>query len=63
MELGGPGVIVQIDEGLFNHKANYNRGRGASKEQWVFWLADTSFKPATTYMVVLEKINADSSSN
>jgi hypothetical protein len=41
VELGGPGVIVQIDESLFNHKSKYNRGRRASKEQWVFGLADT----------------------
>ena len=44
------GVIVQIDESLFNHKSKYNRGRRASKEQWVFGLADTSSKPAIIYM-------------
>jgi hypothetical protein len=27
VELGGPGVIVQIDASLFNHKSKYNRGR------------------------------------
>ena len=55
VELGGPGVIVQIDESLFNHKSKYNRGRRASKEQWVFGLADTSSKPAITTWKLLTK--------
>ena len=51
-QLGGPGVIVQLDESLFNHKAKHNRGRRADKEaeHWVFGIADTSFKPSITYM-------------
>jgi hypothetical protein len=52
------GVIVQIDESLFNHKSKYNRGRRASKEQWVFGLADTSSKPAITYMETVNKRDA-----
>ena len=52
-ELGGPGIIIQIDEILFNQKAKYNRGRSASKEQWVFGMADTLHKPAITYMQVV----------
>jgi hypothetical protein len=58
VELGGPGVIVQIDESLFNHKSKYNRGRQDSKEQWVFGLADTSSKPAITYMETVDKRDA-----
>jgi hypothetical protein len=54
VELGGPSVIVQIDESLFNHKSKYNRGRRASNEQWVFGLADTSSKPAITYMEIVD---------
>ena len=57
--LGGPGVIVQIDESLFCHKAKYCRGHRASKEQWVFGLADTSAKPAITYMQTVDKLDAD----
>lgn len=59
IQLGGPGIVVQIDESLFNHKAKYNRGRSASKEQWVFGLADTSTKPAITYLEVVDKRNAE----
>jgi hypothetical protein len=43
---------------LFNHKSKYNRGRRASKEQWVFGLADTSCKPAITYMETVDKRDA-----
>ena len=56
---GGPGVILQIDESLFCHKARYNRGRRASKEQWVFGIADTSHKPAITYIEIVQKRDAD----
>ena len=53
LQLGGPGVILQIDESLFCYKAKYNRGKRASKEQWVFGIADTSHKPTITYMEVV----------
>ena len=43
---------------LFNHKSKYNRGRRASKEQWVFSLADTFSKPAITYMETVDKRDA-----
>ena len=59
-ELGGPGVVVQIDESLFNHKPKYQRGRraGIHKEKWVFGIADTSHKPAITYIEAVEKRDA-----
>ena len=38
-QLGGQGVVVQIDESLFRHKAKYHRGRGPTSEQWVFWIS------------------------
>ena len=45
IRLGGPGIVCQIDETLVFHKAKYNRGRRA-RQQWVFGIVDTSFKPA-----------------
>ena len=54
-QLGGPGVVLQIDESLFNHKSKYQRGRRLSNEIWVFGIADTSTKPAITYMETVEK--------
>lgn len=44
---------------LFCHKAKYDGGRRASKEQWVFGLSDTSAKPAITYMQTVDKRDAD----
>ena len=57
-DLGGPGVVVQIDESLFNHKSKYQRGRRPDKETWVFGIADTSTKPAVTYMQAVAKRDA-----
>ena len=57
--LGGPGVIVQIDDILFCHKAKYNRGRRSSKEQWLVGLTETSAKPAITYMQTVDKRDVD----
>jgi hypothetical protein len=49
---------LSTDLNVFNHKSKYNRGRRASKEQWVFGLADTSSKPAITYMETVDKRDA-----
>ena len=54
-QLGGPGIVVQIDENLFNHKLKYQRGRRPSNETWVFGIVDTSTKPAITYMEAVAK--------
>ena len=58
IQLGGQDVMVQIDESLFNHKSKYNRDRRPQKELWVLWLADTSHKPAITYLEMVEKRDA-----
>jgi hypothetical protein len=54
-QLGGPGIVVQIDENFFNHKLKYQRGRRPSNETWVFGIVDTSTKPAITYMEAVAK--------
>ena len=51
--LGGPGVIVQIDESLFRHKPKYHRGRPAAQEVWVFGMVDTSQSPALGVMMTV----------
>ena len=56
-QLGGQGIILQIDESLFWHKAKYHRGRGLTSEHWVFGLADTSTHPV--YMQLVEDRKAD----
>ena len=56
--LGGNQTIVQVDESLFRHKPKYHRGRATSSEQWVFGLVDTSTKPATGYMELVQSRDA-----
>ena len=55
-QLGGPGVIVQIDESLFSHKAKYRRGRLPKEPIWVFGIVDTSYSPA---MEIVEDRSAE----
>ena len=58
IQLGGQDVVVQIDASLFKYKSKYNRDRRPQKELWVFGLADTSYKPAITYLEIVEKRDA-----
>ena len=51
--LGGPGVVVQIDESLFRHKPKYHRGYATRNEVWVFGLCDTSVSPAQGLMCIV----------
>ena len=53
--LGGPGVVVQIDESLFSHKVKAHRGRPPTQEVWVFGIVDTSYKPALGYMQIVNR--------
>lgn len=54
VQLGGPGIIIQIDESLFNHTAKYN-----SMPVKNFGMADTSHKPAITYIHVVDDRKAE----
>ena len=59
VQLGGPGIVVEIDESCFSHKPKHHRGRVPSTPLWVFGLVDTSTKPGVGYMEIVEKRKAD----
>ena len=59
IRLGGPGVIVQIDESCFSHKPKHHRGRAPEHPIWVFGIVDTSYQPAVGYMEIVEKRDAE----
>lgn len=46
VRLGGSGIICQIDESLFSHKAKNHVGRVPEEPIWVFGICDTSTTPA-----------------
>ena len=58
IQLGGPGVVVQIDESCFGHKVKGGRGRAPKNPLWVFGMVDTSFHPATGYMEIVTRRDA-----
>ena len=59
VQLGGQGIIVEVDESCFSHKPKHHRGRTPTKPLWVFGLVDTSIQPAIGYMEIVEKRNAE----
>ncbi|KAG0438152.1 hypothetical protein DMUE_3264 [Dictyocoela muelleri] len=57
--LRGPGIICQVDESLFCHKAKYNRGLQSEDRIWAFVICDTSFAPAKGYIQIVSNRSAD----
>lgn len=51
--IGGPGVVVQVDETMLNHKVKSHRGRGPRTQTWACCLVDTSSTPAKGYAEVV----------
>lgn len=53
--LGGPHVVVQIDESKFNFNVKSHRGHAPVDATWVFGIVDTSYVPARGYMEIVER--------
>jgi len=55
IKLGGPNIVVQVDEIKLNHNVKAHRGRGIKDPTWVLTMADTSTTPAKGYAKVIPK--------
>jgi len=53
IKLGGPGVVVQCDETLLNHKIKYHKGRVPRSQVWALTIVDTSFTPARGWIEIV----------
>ena len=53
LRMGGPGVVIEIDESQFRHKPKHHRGRGPVSTVWVFGMVDTSTSPSIGIMKVV----------
>ncbi|KAI8516529.1 hypothetical protein Bbelb_051100 [Branchiostoma belcheri] len=54
--MGGPNVILQMDESCFRKKPKYRRGQ-RPRPIWVFGIVRTDVRPAIGYMTVVERRN------
>lgn len=54
LKLGGPQIIVEIDESMFDFKIKAHRGRAPRNQHWVFGIVDTSFIPARGILKLVE---------
>ncbi|KAI8478483.1 hypothetical protein Bbelb_437870 [Branchiostoma belcheri] len=55
--MGGPNVLLQMDESCFRKKPKYGRGQ-RSRPIWVFGIVRTDVQPAVGYMQVVERRDA-----
>ena len=58
VQLGGPGITLQVDGSCFSHKPKHHRGRTPHSQIWVFGIVDTSTTPAIGYMEIVERRDA-----
>jgi len=54
IRLGGPGVIVQVDETKINFNAKAHRGLGPSTACWALCIVDTTHSPVKGYVELVE---------
>ena len=55
IKLGGPNIVVQVDEMKLNHNVKAHRGHGIKNLTWVLTMVDTSTTPAKGYAKVIPK--------
>jgi len=53
IKLGGPNVIVQVDETKLNHNVKSHRGRGPIRPAWCLCIVDTSTMPARGFATMI----------
>lgn len=53
IRLGGPQIIVQVDETKLNHNVKSHRGRGPIHPAWCLCIVDTSTQPATGFATMI----------
>ena len=46
IKIGEPGIVVQCNETLLNHKAKYHEGQEPKSQVWALFIVDISFNPA-----------------
>jgi hypothetical protein len=54
IRLGGPGITVQCDEVMLNHKVKSHRGRGPREKVWALVIVDTSTSPSIGFVKIVE---------
>ncbi|XP_065831013.1 uncharacterized protein [Oscarella lobularis] len=61
IKLGGCGIhagTVEVDESCFSHKPKHHRGHPPRSQVWVFGMVDTSTTPATGFMQIVLRRDA-----
>jgi len=53
IKLGGPNIIVQVDEMKLNHNVKAHRGRTSIRPTWILTMVDTSTTPALGYAEII----------
>ena len=59
IKLGGPNIVVQVNEMKLNHNVKAHRGRGIKNPTWILTMGDTSTTPAKGYAKVITKKDAN----
>jgi len=59
LQLGGPGIVCQIDESCFSHKIKAHRGRAPEDPIWVFGIIDSSLVRRSFHIEVVGNRSAN----